>query len=289
MNKFILPRTLTLVRHGESEGNKIKQLQGDGDIRHKGLPSPDMHTLYFRLTEKGVEQAKQAGVWLKNYFHEESLRRSVTHGVCLRGFLSPYYRARETAGYLGLPIAWSIDHRISERNWGLLELMTQEERFEKFGYAVNHSNKHGIYWKIGGVESLQSLSVRLADHIRDLRDYQEEDVIQVSHGEAILVQRFLLENWLPEELTEIMQRTSLSEKSGPHTDWQNKMINCRIVQYTREKENGSWADNYVRVRMVNPADPANEKMNTGWINLSPRTFTNDELLRSIGGAPYLLR
>lgn len=289
MKNYLLPRTLTLVRHGQSEGNIIKLDQNARKEYSRGALSPPLHTLYFRLTEKGIAQSKQAGEWLKNHFVKEALRRIETPYAHLKGFISPYYRTRETAGYLDLAIDWTVDHRLSERNWGALELMTSEERYEKVGNAIYSYHKHGLYWQVAGVETLQSVSARAADHIRDLKEYAGADVVQVSHGEFMFVERFLLEGWLPEELSEMMQRTSLSAPSTDETDWQNKMINTRIIQYTREREDGSWADSYVRVRMIDPVNPTSSILSTDWIPLAERTFSNEELLKSVEAAPHMLR
>lgn len=289
MKSILLPRTLTLVRHGESEGNIIKSTQDNNKTSATSESFSGVHTLYFRLTEKGVNQAKQAGAWLQDYFRSEAVRRGETSFALVRGLISPYYRTRETAGHLNLPVVWSMDHRLSERNWGALELMTKEERRERFGEVFDSWNEHGLYWKMGGIESLQSLSLRLSDHFRDLEEYSNQDVVQVSHGETILIQRFLLEDWLPEELSEMMRRTSMCMKCTPDTDWQNKIINCRVVQYTREREDGSWAGYYVRVRMIDPANPTSDKTSTDWKPIVHRGFTNEDLLSNVEKVPYMLR
>ncbi len=83
----------------------------------------------------------------------------------------------------------------------------------------------------------------------------------------MLVERYMLERWLPEDVVHMMLSTDteLSQKVlNQPCDWQNKIINCRIVQYSRIRPDGTLAENYERVRLVAPSDPDNPKMNLDW-------------------------
>ena len=88
---------LLLVRHGESEGNRLRQFSRDNDID---------------LTERGVEQARAPGRWISDRF-------SPTRVVA-----SPYYRTLRTARLLAESMGHdgSIDteHGLREREIGAL-------------------------------------------------------------------------------------------------------------------------------------------------------------------------
>ena len=109
---------------------------------------------------------------------------------------------------------------------------------------------------------------------RQLSDFH---VVEVSHGETMLVQRFMLERWMPEDLVRMMLATDsrLSNEAllMEAPDMQNKIINCRIIQYTREREDGSWDTKYCRMRLVAPSDVTNPGMNLNWQPIIRRQFT----------------
>ncbi len=291
MRMLKMPRTLTLVRHGESESNAVKR------FAEKGTPHPNEKALYRahtsrrRLMPKGVEQAKRAGEWLQDHFQAEALRRNEQRYDLVRGFVSPYVRALETAGHLGLPIVWLADARLAERNWGELDQLTHEERISKYN-DLDRREDFGIYWPAGNGESLQMLATRIWQHFDMLaREHGEHDVVAVSHGETILTQRFMLERWLPEDLVETMIATDTElsrELRGKETDWQNKLINCRIIQYTRECEDGTWDDKYCRVRLVAPSAPDDPTMNLDWKPIVRRKFSTDNLLAYVERFPHFL-
>jgi hypothetical protein len=78
------------------------------------------------------------------------------------------------------------------------------------------------------------------------------------------------------------------EVLGVDTDWQNKLINCRIVQYTRQREDGTWASSYCRVRLIAPSAPNDPSRNIDWTPINRRTFTSAELLEYAEQFPHFL-
>ncbi len=287
----MMPRTLTLVRHGESESNLAKRSAERGVALPKESELMKVHTSRRRLTMRGVEQAHHAGKWLRQHFTHEAKRRGENPYENIRGFVSPYVRAMETAGNLELPITWQADARLSERNWGDLDQLTYEERIARYG-TLDDRELHGIFWPAGNGETLQMLSTRMWQHFDMLmRKLEGYDVVEVSHGETILTQRFMLERWLPEELVHMMLSTDTKlaeQKLGKETDWQNKLINCRIVQYTREREDGSWDTKYCRVRLIAPSALDDARKNLDWRPITRRQFTSEELLHYVGQFPHFL-
>jgi hypothetical protein len=79
------------------------------------------------------------------------------------------------------------------------------------------------------------------------------------------------------------------EVLGKETDWQNKIINCRIIQYTREREDGTWDTKYCRVRLIAPSSPDDARMNLNWRPIVRRTFSSEELLKYVDQFPHFLQ
>src|SRR6185437_55753 len=73
------PQRIILIRHGESQANVDRMLHAH---------TPDHR---FALTEKGVQQAHEAGVKLYRELH-----KSPSGSVRIQFYLSPYVRTRQT-------------------------------------------------------------------------------------------------------------------------------------------------------------------------------------------------
>ena len=288
----VMPRTLTLVRHGESESNAAKRSAEKGKVHPREAELMMVHTSQRRLTQRGVKQARRAGAWLRAYFEEVAAIEGMKPFGNVRGYITPYARGMETGGHTGLPIVWLPDARLSERNWGELDQLPFEQRVMKYGEAMKFREKHGMFWPAANGETLQALSTRIWQHFYKLRnEHSDHHVVEVSHGETILTQRFMLERWLPEDVVHMMLATDtkLSKKVlGVECDWQNKLINCRIVQYTRQREDGTWASSYQRVRLIAPSALGDSKMNLDWHPIVRRKFTSEELCSYVEQFPHFL-
>src|SRR5271154_4881825 len=109
-----MPIDLVLVRHGESEGNAARRLSFAGDDSAFTQEFCSRHGSRLRLTDRGREQARIAGDWLK-----ENIGKHFD-----RYLVSGYLRAMETAALLELPDAiWYQEFYLREREMGLLEIM----------------------------------------------------------------------------------------------------------------------------------------------------------------------
>lgn len=99
---------LVLCRHGESTRNYAVRLahQGDFTLLKKQF-AENAYEPAWELTERGHGQAKATGEWLKSQF-----------GTFDFGYVSPYYRALQTAEGLGLGLDFVQDWRLRERHWG---------------------------------------------------------------------------------------------------------------------------------------------------------------------------
>lgn len=59
------PLELVLVRHGQSEGNEAVARSQRGDLSAYTPEFKNKHSSTYRLTDKGIEQAKVAGHWIR--------------------------------------------------------------------------------------------------------------------------------------------------------------------------------------------------------------------------------
>ncbi len=80
------------------------------------------HSSLWRLTDRGREQAKTAGEWLRqNAQANPSLNPASAHEAqtsIYRYYVSEYIRAMETAALMELPNAkWFVEVQLRERDW----------------------------------------------------------------------------------------------------------------------------------------------------------------------------
>src|SRR3989338_3802754 len=122
-SRLALPLNLTLIRHGESEGNLAQRASKKGDESLWLSPGfSNRYTSNYRLTSKGRDQAKKSGRWLLANFPELSLTPSSgpETNARIRYYCSEYIRAQETAANLGLPHAqWTVSFALREREKGV--------------------------------------------------------------------------------------------------------------------------------------------------------------------------
>jgi uncharacterized phosphatase len=141
--------TICLIRHGETEWNAIRKLQGSTDIPLNGT---------------GIQQAQECRDFLK------TLKWDVM-------ITSPLMRAKQTAiiinEALKLPITEMEDFK--ERHYGAAEGMTKQERLEAF-QDKNYPNQ----------EDLLSLNKRVMAGIDKIyQNHLEKKVLLVAHGAVI--------------------------------------------------------------------------------------------------------
>ncbi|MHC0039495.1 histidine phosphatase family protein [Pseudoneobacillus sp. C159] len=141
--------TICLIRHGETEWNALRKLQGRTDIP---------------LNSKGIQQAQEC----RDYLIDSEFDVLIS---------SPLKRARQTADIinevLNLPIL-EMDE-FQERFYGDAEGMTKEERIAAFP-DKNYSNQ----------ESLESLNNRVNAGIDNIyQHYPDKKILLVAHGGVI--------------------------------------------------------------------------------------------------------
>jgi len=105
-------KKLVLLRHGESEWNKDNKFTGWTDVD---------------LSEKGVEEAKEAGRLLKM----EGFHFDIAYTSYLKRAIKTLWLALEEMDQMWIPVikTW----RLNEKHYGVLQGMDKREMAEKFG------------------------------------------------------------------------------------------------------------------------------------------------------------
>ncbi len=265
-----LPIDLVLVRHGTSEGNAAKRRSEKGD--HEAMKLLEgRHTASFRLTEQGRRQAEQAGAWLRSEFWPGP-------GFD-RYYASEYTRALETAALLGLPTArWYTDFYISERDWGDLDVLPEDERNERFGRALQMRDVEPFFWAPPNGENFAHLCLRIDRKLATLaRECSDKRVIIVCHGEVMWAFRIRLERMSQPLFKEL----HLSK------DQKHKIHNCQVIHYTRrDPEEQRLGPYYHWMRMVRPTQTPTWKGD--WQRIVRKTYSNEELLEVVQRTPALV-
>jgi probable phosphoglycerate mutase len=160
-------RTILLVRHGETEWNRVRRYQGWSD-------SP--------LTERGIAQAEAIGRALKRI--PEAAPASL--------IASPIGRARRTAevihSHLGGTTPIEFDDRLREISLGSWEGLDRAELTAYVPGIFDDEGYYEWYFRTPGGETYEDFSTRIADW---LSSAGEAPMIVVTHGVVTRVLRGL--------------------------------------------------------------------------------------------------
>lgn len=211
----MMPENLVLLRHGESEGNVVKQNLSHGDGSLYTSEFRKRHDANYRLSPKGEEQSKTAGKYLKDNFGEKYFHSAYT---------SYYVRAIETSYNLNLNVQWKRRYDLIERDWGELGTLSPIERDYKFPGWKDLKNEDPLFWRPQGGERMIDVHTRVKQFVDMLhRQHSGENVLVVCHGEVIWAFRLLIEDISP------MDYKILDQSKNDF----DRMHNCQIIHYTR--------------------------------------------------------
>lgn len=258
-----MPELLTLIRHGESEGNIAgdKSKKGDHSLFNDEFLA--RHSSLWRLSRRGIEQAQQTGEWLRHN-HPETFDRL---------YVSSYIRAQETAAHLAIPnAAWNDEFYLRERSWGELDRMSAEEREKRFSENLQERKRSPFYWRPPNGESMAEMCLRV-DRVLDTlhRECDGKRVAIVCHGEVMWGFRVRLERMEEETFLQ------LDGSKHPH----DRIHNCQVLQYTRQRDpNNPDAQGLTPylgwMRSICPWDT--DKSPNKWTPIVRKRYTNEELL-----------
>lgn len=152
MNKTVL----TIVRHGQTEWNRIRRMQGQSDIA---------------LNPTGKNQVRTL---------REKLKRTPFDII----IASPLGRTRETAQILARGKRIHFDPRFKERNHGDMEGLHPAQIAARYPNLRHEQDKHGIDWHPGGAgETSRVFQKRVVDAVKDvLHQHRGKRILLVTHG-----------------------------------------------------------------------------------------------------------
>lgn len=183
--------TLVLVRHGQSEWN-LKNL-------FTGWKDPD-------LTEKGVQEAKDGGIALKDY----GLKYDVA-------FTSELSRAQRTLGFILEEIGQTDiniikDVALNERDYGDLAGLNKDDARKKWGEEQVHIWRRSYDVPPPGGESLKDTGARVWPYfMTDIlpRVLKGENVLVAAHGNSLRALVMILDRLTSEEILSVNLATGV--------------------------------------------------------------------------------
>jgi broad specificity phosphatase PhoE len=261
-----LPKTLTLVRHGLSEANRIQSFMKKNDSTSLAdlidiAEVRGRHDSTARLAIEGVKQAHATGEWLRANMAGKSFERF---------YVSPHIRTRETAAHLELGGEWIVDDRFRERDWGDIA-NPNEDYTSALTPALKAQKKlNEWYWKPLGGESLATgVRARVEFVMESLhRRGDLDNVIAVTHGEFIRVAQFVIEKMTPDQFNDM------------DADPAFKVENTMVLEYTRvnPEDASDVREQYQWRRATCPWNERKSWNGGDWTEFHTRKFSDDDLL-----------
>ncbi|WP_019136766.1 histidine phosphatase family protein [Cellulomonas massiliensis] len=203
------PRSLLLVRHGESVGNLASaRAEREGaerlDLRTRDADTP--------LSPRGEEQARATGVWFASLPAQE--RPTAV-------WSSPYLRARQTAS-LAVPEGTRVrlDERLRDRELGVLDRLTWRgvQRLHP-DEAERRRHLGKFYHRPSGGESWADVALRVRAFLDDvLRAPADGPVLLVTHDAVVMLIRYVLEELTEEDLMDLERGRSVRNASVTRLD-----------------------------------------------------------------------
>lgn len=226
MSPTIWPRTLWIVRHGESAGNVAREA---ADATGLDVIDIDVRDVDVPLSPLGERQAAALGKWFAE------MPRGDRPNVLLS---SPYKRALETARIIrehadvdaldpANPVI--VDERLREKEFGVLDRLTKRGIQSMHPDQAEFRRTLGkFYHRPPGGESWTDVILRLRSGIEMIsREYCDERVMVVAHSVVVLCMRYIIEHMTEKEILAI--------------DRQTEIANCSLTRYdndTSQTKNG---------------------------------------------------
>lgn len=250
-----MPEKLVFVRHGESEMNVLSRSlkKNNEEFPEFAKTTPDRE---FRLSKKGVEQARKTGEWLKKEYPQ--------------GFdviyVSDFVRAKETCALICEQAGWTnveihVDPQLVERNWGEFNSKNSERRKK----MLELKKRDPLYFSMPHGETM--LEVRTRTRVlldRCARQFVGKKVLVVSHGEYIEA--------IWSEIAHLRTETQKEFFESPAGD----IKNCQVVEFKSDTQR------LAEVRSSNP----NLNIWGDWTKIARETLNPQELLEEVNKYPH---
>jgi len=258
---------LALVRHGQSEGNlAYRRAQEKGDDSLYDGAFMDRHSSLWRLTDRGRDEARCAGDWLRAEVPPYDA-----------WYTSEFLRAMETAALLDLPDArWYAEPNCRERDWGAWDLATPGDKSPR---EESRRKRAGLYFAPQGGESLAAVILRVDLILAYLNSrYPNKRVLMVCHGELMWAFRIRFE-----KINQMQFRDLAHAARG-----QERIHNCSILRYTRrDPETAEVNPAFTHLMLVTPTSDDPAKREPKWRRFRPQSYSNEELLNLVWRYPNI--
>jgi len=206
------PSELVLVRHAQSEGNVLAT-----DARGS-LPTPSHG---FRLTERGREQARITGEYLRERYPDGFDTYYCSH----------YHRVQETMRIMVPEARIYEDPRLAEGSRGIWSEMTAAEIAERYPHEAARKDKEGYYnYRPIGGENWPDVELRIHSFLGTLaRDCEGERVLIVVHGFWLhlfrrLVERISVAQSVESWLAETVENASVTIYAGEIVRGKSRLV-----------------------------------------------------------------
>jgi broad specificity phosphatase PhoE len=266
----MLPKNIYLIRHGLSEGNVVIKLLRAGRADEVPPEFSKRLTHEWRLTSKGVEQAKSAGAWM----------RANVVGPIEQSMVSSYTRAEETAGYVNPDARWFVEPYLRERNWGTVDALPPMERVAIMAKLEEEQDRDPFHWSPPGGDSMADI----LGHTKAVNDKLWSDCGHMENVELCLHGEKMWAFVIRYTKMRVSEFERLHRSGNPH----DKINNCQILQFTRQNpfeaepprpHLGWW-------RSICPWDES--KSNPAWRTIARPAPTGRELLAEVERFPRLV-
>lgn len=269
-----MPMRRVLLRHGQSEANVVQKsliAELDPEVVKEIYARPDWQQ---RLSPLGIEQARNAGNWIRH-----NIGSIASFDVV---YVSPFLRTFETACMAAGDehVALTPEDRIIERDWGLYGKLSKKGQEKFYGETFRNKDIDPLYARLDNGESIMDVFMRWRDMTGTMhREYPDEQVLEVSHGDFMMTDRYASERMLPEEFVALMK------------DVDQEMLNCSIIDRTRQnptdpediRTKPTW------MRIVHTVCPELSPNGGEWVEQkSSRTYSVAESLARVATSPTLL-
>ena len=208
-----IPKSLWIVRHGESTANIARQKAESEKLFEIEFPEREADV---PLSEFGKTQSKTVGKW----FAENDEKPTIIYS-------SPYARTLETTKIIQqtanlVNVEIRLDERLRERELGVFDRLTKLGAMAKYADECAKRELLGkFYHRPSGGESWVDVIGRLRSFIEtDLSKLPNENVLIVTHEVVVHCFRYILEN--------------LSEGEILAIDAARDVGNCAITSYEYE-------------------------------------------------------
>lgn len=235
-----------LLRHMEADNNAAERNHAGGQPDAYDLVTKKPSSLH-DLTERGVEQAKITGDWLKE--NNLTFTRYIT---------SDYLRAIHTAQLLDVFGArWEVETRICEKDGGILNAMKPDEAAAFLDESKQQRHIRDNYrYRVERGESFQDLHTRIWPFFHTLTDHP----LVLCHGHVIRV------------VDRVGMRGQCAWDFGSFKDTRGDLPNGVLIEYRRNKK--GWWDRRLSV-------PCRDGKMGAWEPIERPRYSNADLGRLI--------